>query len=40
MNLPASESGNWHWRMDKDAITDEITKRLKDLTETYGRTDH
>jgi 4-alpha-glucanotransferase len=38
MNLPASESGNWHWRMDKDAITDEITKRLKDLTETYGRT--
>ncbi len=38
MNLPASASGNWHWRMSKDAITDEITLRLKELTEIYGRT--
>ncbi len=38
MNLPASHSGNWHWRMGKDAITDEITARLKELTEIYGRT--
>ena len=38
MNLPASSSGNWHWRMDKNAITDEITTRLKELTEIYGRT--
>lgn len=37
MNLPASESGNWQWRMDKDAITDEITERLMSLTETYDR---
>ncbi len=37
MNLPASTSGNWHWRMTKDSITDEITSRLKELTETYGR---
>ena len=37
MNLPASESGNWHWRMTKDSLTDDIIKRLKDLTETYGR---
>lgn len=37
MNLPASASGNWHWRMNKNAITTEITSRLKELTETYGR---
>ena len=37
MNLPASESGNWHWRMTKDSLTDEIIERLRDLTETYGR---
>lgn len=37
MNLPATTSGNWQWRMDKDAITDEITSRLKELTVTYGR---
>ncbi|MEP6945197.1 MAG: 4-alpha-glucanotransferase [Acidobacteriota bacterium] len=38
MNLPASESGNWAWRIDKDAITPEITDRLKELTSVYGRT--
>lgn len=38
MNLPATTSGNWQWRMDKDAITDEITARLKEFTEIYGRT--
>lgn len=37
MNLPASKSGNWHWRMDKDAITSKIASRLKELTEIYGR---
>ncbi len=37
MNLPASTGGNWNWRMDKDAITGEVTDRLKRLTEIYGR---
>ncbi len=37
MNLPASSSGNWHWQMQKGAITDELTARLKEMTETYGR---
>ena len=37
MNLPASSSDNWHWRMTSGSITDDITLRLKDLTETYGR---
>jgi len=38
MNLPASESGNWTWRLRPDAITPEITLRLKELTDIYGRT--
>lgn len=37
MNLPASESGNWHWRMDKAAVTPEMTLKLRELTELYGR---
>lgn len=37
MNLPASDSGNWHWRMTEDSVSDEIVLRLKELTETYGR---
>jgi 4-alpha-glucanotransferase len=38
MNLPASTSGNWHWRMTQDSISPEITARIKELTEIYGRT--
>jgi 4-alpha-glucanotransferase len=37
MNLPASSSGNWYWRFDEGALTDEIAARLKELTEIYGR---
>ena len=37
MNLPASTSANWSWRMFNGAFTDEIIERLKSLTETYGR---
>jgi 4-alpha-glucanotransferase len=37
MNLPATTSGNWNWRLPKNSLTDEIVSRLKDLTEIYGR---
>lgn len=37
MNLPASTSGNWHWRFYEGALTDEVAARLKELTEVYGR---
>lgn len=37
MNLPASDSGNWYWRYQAGALTAEITERLLELTETYGR---
>lgn len=38
MNLPASGEGNWTWRFDARALTDELSRRLKELTELYGRT--
>jgi len=38
MNLPASQSGNWMWRLRSAAINNEAAGSLKELTETYGRT--
>lgn len=40
MNLPASTSGNWYWRLSAEALDKEILDRLKGLTETYGRLPH
>jgi 4-alpha-glucanotransferase len=37
MNLPASETGNWAWRMKPDALSGELAARLRDLTKLYGR---
>jgi 4-alpha-glucanotransferase len=37
MNLPASTSGNWAWRYRAKALTDELSARLKEMTELYGR---
>ena len=37
MNLPASNSGNWHWRFQDGVLTDDIAERLRELTEVYGR---
>lgn len=37
MNLPASMDGNWQWRFHENDLTDELTNRLRELTETYGR---
>ena len=37
MNLPNSTEGNWAWRFEPDALTDELAQRLKELTELYGR---
>lgn len=35
MNTPATASGNWSWRLGE--IPDGVAKRLKELTETFGR---
>ena len=37
MNLPASESGNWAWRLENDALTSDVIARLREMTEVYGR---
>ncbi len=37
MNLPGSVSGNWKWRYQPSALTNEITQRLKMLTMLYDR---
>ena len=37
MNLPSSYSGNWNWRCKQSDFTEEISKKLKEMTEIYGR---
>lgn len=37
MNVPSQAEGNWAWRYESEALTDEVRDRLKTLTETYGR---
>lgn len=37
MNQPSTSEGNWAWRFQPGAMTDELRDRLRSLTETYGR---
>jgi 4-alpha-glucanotransferase len=37
MNDPSTAEGNWRWRLDKDPITKPLIRRLRQMTETYGR---
>ena len=38
MNLPASNHGNWTWRLDPRALmTPSVSTRLREMTEIYGR---
>ena len=37
MNDPSKTKGNWHWRLDKDPITQKMIRRLREMTQTYGR---
>ncbi len=37
MNTPGTTEGNWSWRLEESALTPELAKRLKSLSETYGR---
>src|SRR5690606_19679528 len=39
MNIPGSSESNWGWRFRQDAITPEIKRRLRSLTEVYGRSE-
>jgi 4-alpha-glucanotransferase len=37
MNLPASMGGNWSWRYKSEALTIELSARLREMTQLYGR---
>ena len=37
MNLPNTTEGNWSWRVVPDSLTTALAKRLRELTELYGR---
>lgn len=37
MNTPSTASGNWQWRCAERFFTDELSRRLRDEAEFYGR---
>lgn len=37
MNFPSKAVGNWAWRYQPEALTNELSDRLKILTQLYGR---
>ncbi len=37
MNTPSTVGENWRWRVEKEDISEELCKRIKILTEKYGR---
>ena len=37
MNLPGRPGGNWRWRFGKGALTPDIRRRLRLVTEGSGR---
>ena len=36
-NTPATMSGNWSWRLQDGALTEQLAARLRHLAELYGR---
>ena len=37
MNTPGVAAGNWNWRFQKGVLTKKLAKRLKKLSQLYGR---
>lgn len=37
MNVPARSTGNWGWRLRSGALSRELSERLREMTENYGR---
>lgn len=37
MNVPSQAEGNWEWRYYAEALTEELSDRLKNLTVLFGR---
>ena len=39
MNMPGTVAGNWTWRCEPKLLSDRVAENLRELTETYGRTE-
>lgn len=37
INLPSTLGENWKWRMDRDALSDKLARRIYKMTKVYGR---
>jgi 4-alpha-glucanotransferase len=37
MNYPGNPSGNWTWRMSKDAASSELQAKIKEINYLYSR---
>ncbi len=37
MNTPSTLGGNWEWRMQGDALTEDLSQKIHDMTTLYGR---
>ena len=37
MNLPSTFGTNWKWRLKPDALTPDLAKKIRNITEIYGR---
>ena len=37
VNTPSTLGGNWEWRMERDACTEELSAHMLELAQTYGR---
>jgi 4-alpha-glucanotransferase len=37
MNRPATNKGNWQWRLDPQHLSEELKERLREMTKIFGR---
>ncbi|QEK11512.1 4-alpha-glucanotransferase [Crassaminicella thermophila] len=37
MNIPSTIGGNWQWRVKKEYLTDQLAKKIYEMTKLYGR---
>ena len=37
MNTPATDAGNWEWRLDNSSLADETADTLREISESFGR---
>jgi 4-alpha-glucanotransferase len=37
MNFPSTMKGNWHWRVDADALTPGLAKQIRKMVRSFGR---